>query len=111
MTYLSLKVALLAVLLIGYALLHYYNERRLLRRVVDEFGVILAVNRSQHQLLGEQGELLEAMREQVLYLRSECNLNDVEQFSAKMMQVHDGELPRLKGYVPYTLARCPFSNN
>lgn len=110
-TYLTLKIALLAVLLIGYALLHYYNERRLLRRVVDEFGMILAVNRSQHQVINEQSELLDAMLEQVLYLRSECNLNDVEQFSAKMMQVHDGELPRLKGYVPYTLARCPFSDN
>lgn len=110
-TYLTLKIALLAVLLIGYALLHYYNERRLLRRVVDEFGLILSINRSQHQALTEQGELLEEMRQQVLYLRSECNLNDMEQFSATMMQIHDGEIPRLRGYVPYTLARCPFSDN
>lgn len=107
------KVVVLAALLTFHTILYRHRQSRLLRRAVDEFGVLLTFNQAQHQTMLEQNELIDAMYERLRWLTPETDTADVERFSATVLEAYGaGEgSPVIKGYTVYTLARCPFSDN
>lgn len=88
------------------------NQRRLARRAAEEFGFLLDLYRTQKSVVAEQGDLINAMSERIQWLTTEAS-PDVEQASAALMSFSGNRAgsPGIKGYVPYTLTRCPFSDN